>query len=83
MRHYRGRANPDERVIINRDANNQYDSNAIKVNNVMGAQIGHIPRQMAAKLASYMVKGLPSYCFQDITNVRHQRMLAILLLKAH
>ncbi|KGO66055.1 Zinc finger, RING-type [Penicillium italicum] len=54
VRHYRGRANPDERVIINRDANNQYDSNAIKVNNVMGAQIGHIPRQMAAKLASYM-----------------------------
>ena len=56
MRHYRGRANPDERVIINRDANNQYDSNAIKVDNVMGAQIGHIPRQMAAKLASYMVQ---------------------------
>ncbi|KAG0155809.1 hypothetical protein PDIDSM_2982 [Penicillium digitatum] len=54
VRHYRGRANPDERVIINRDANNQYDSNAIKVDNVMGAQIGHIPRQMAAKLASYM-----------------------------
>ncbi|KAJ5507433.1 hypothetical protein N7527_009576 [Penicillium freii] len=54
VRFYRGRANPGERVIINRDANNQYDRNAIKVNNVMGAQIGHIPRQMAAKLASYM-----------------------------
>ncbi|KAJ5958320.1 Zinc finger RING-type [Penicillium vulpinum] len=54
VRFYRGRANPGERVIINRDANNQYDRNAIKVDNVMGAQIGHIPRQMAAKLASYM-----------------------------
>ncbi|KAJ5398775.1 hypothetical protein N7465_009264 [Penicillium sp. CMV-2018d] len=54
VRFYRGRANPGERVIINRDANNQYDRNAIKVNNVMGAQVGHIPRQMAAKLASYM-----------------------------
>ncbi|OQD71134.1 hypothetical protein PENPOL_c001G10048 [Penicillium polonicum] len=54
VRFYRGRANPGERVIINRDANNQYDRNAIKVNNVMGAQVGHIPRQMAAKLAPYM-----------------------------
>ncbi|KAJ5198849.1 Zinc finger RING-type [Penicillium cf. griseofulvum] len=54
VRFYRGRANPGERVIIHRDANNQYDSNAIKVENVMGAQIGHIPRQMAAKLAAYM-----------------------------
>ncbi|CDM29470.1 hypothetical protein DTO013E5_5196 [Penicillium roqueforti] len=54
VRFYRGRASPGERVIIIRDSNNQYDSNAIKVTNVMGAQIGHIPRQMAAKLASYM-----------------------------
>ncbi|OQE40343.1 hypothetical protein PENCOP_c006G02635 [Penicillium coprophilum] len=54
VRFYRGRANPNERVIINRDANNQYDRNAIRVDNVMGAQIGHIPRQMAAKLASYI-----------------------------
>ncbi|KAJ5685341.1 hypothetical protein N7536_007960 [Penicillium majusculum] len=54
VRFYRGRANPGERVIINRDANNQYDRNAIRVDNVMGAQVGHIPRQMAAKLASYM-----------------------------
>ncbi|KZN89343.1 putative SWI/SNF-related matrix-associated actin-dependent regulator of chromatin subfamily A member 3-like [Penicillium chrysogenum] len=43
-----------ERVIINRDAHNKYDSNAIRVDNVMGAQIGHVPRQMAAKLASYI-----------------------------
>ncbi|KAJ5462877.1 hypothetical protein N7475_007821 [Penicillium sp. IBT 31633x] len=54
VRFYRGRANPDERVIVNRDANNHYDRNAIRVDNVMGAQIGHIPRQVAAKLASYM-----------------------------
>ncbi|KAJ5345299.1 hypothetical protein N7452_003303 [Penicillium brevicompactum] len=54
VRFYRGRANPNERVQVIRDANNQYDRNAIKVENVMGAQIGHIPRQMAAKLASYM-----------------------------
>lgn len=55
VRFYRGRANPQERVIIHRDVHNQYDRNAIRVDNVMGAQIGHIPRQIAAKLAPYMV----------------------------
>lgn len=34
----------------------QYDSNAIRVENVQRNQIGHIPRQMAAKLSSYMVR---------------------------
>ena len=33
----------------------QYDHNAIRVDNVRREQIGHIPRQMAAKLARYMV----------------------------
>ncbi|PWY85763.1 hypothetical protein BO94DRAFT_566501 [Aspergillus sclerotioniger CBS 115572] len=41
-------------VRIQRDIGNAYDSNAIRVSNVMGAQIGHIPRTMAAKLAKYM-----------------------------
>ncbi|KAE8387960.1 SNF2 family N-terminal domain-containing protein [Aspergillus alliaceus] len=54
VRYYRGHATPGERVILRREPTNQYDRNAIKVENVMGAQIGHIPRQMAAKLASYM-----------------------------
>lgn len=34
---------------------NQYDSNAIRVDNVLGQQIGHIPRAVAAKLAPYLV----------------------------
>ena len=33
----------------------QYDHNAIRVDNVRREQIGHIPRQIAAKLARYMV----------------------------
>jgi hypothetical protein len=33
----------------------QYDPNAIRVDNVLGSQIGHIPRTVAAKLAPYMV----------------------------
>ncbi|CAG8406784.1 unnamed protein product [Penicillium salamii] len=55
VRFYRGHANPGERVLVRRDANNQYDRNAVKIENVMGAQIGHLPREMAAKLAPYMV----------------------------
>lgn len=33
----------------------QYDANAIQVSNVLGVQIGHIPRAVAAKLAPYLV----------------------------
>jgi SWI/SNF-related matrix-associated actin-dependent regulator of chromatin subfamily A3 len=56
VRFYSGHANPQERVHLKREPNNQYDRNAIRVDNVMGAQIGHIPRAMAAKLAPYMVR---------------------------
>lgn len=78
VRFYRGRANPNERVQVIRDANNQYDWNAIKVENVMGAQIGHIPRQMAAKLASYMVYS-PNLSLWPISDC--PRMLVTSLLK--
>ncbi|GES66884.1 SNF2 family helicase [Aspergillus terreus] len=54
VRYYRGHATIGEYVILRREPTNQYDSNAIRVDNVMGAQIGHIPRNMAAKLAKYM-----------------------------
>ncbi|RAL05550.1 DEAD/DEAH box helicase [Aspergillus ibericus CBS 121593] len=54
VRYYRGHATIGEHVRIQRDIGNAYDSNAIRVSNVMGAQIGHIPRTMAAKLAKYM-----------------------------
>lgn len=43
-----------ERILIRREPTNQYDSNAIRVDNVRSQQIGHIPRQMAAKLAKYI-----------------------------
>lgn len=55
MRYYNGFASPDEHVRLKREPQNPYDRNAIRVDNVMGAQIGHIPRQVSAKLAKYMV----------------------------
>ena len=53
-RYYHGYATIGEMVMIRREPQNQYDRNAIQVLNVQGVQIGHIPKQMAAKLAKYM-----------------------------
>ncbi|EED18197.1 SNF2 family helicase, putative [Talaromyces stipitatus ATCC 10500] len=54
IRFYKGYASLGERVILQREPYNQYDQNAIKVLNVMGTQIGHIPRTVASGLAKYM-----------------------------
>lgn len=56
VRYYRGHATPGEHVILNREPSNPYDQNAIRVCNVMGDQIGHMPRTIAAKIAPYMVR---------------------------
>ncbi|KAJ6007724.1 hypothetical protein N7540_011700 [Penicillium herquei] len=53
-RFYNGIATPGEYVILRREPRNQYDRNAIRVDNIMGAQIGHIGKNIAAKLAPYM-----------------------------
>lgn len=55
VRFYSGYASSGERVTLQREPYNQHDQNAIKVLSVMGAQIGHIPRNMASDLAKYMV----------------------------
>ncbi|KAE8448579.1 hypothetical protein EG329_009004 [Mollisiaceae sp. DMI_Dod_QoI] len=54
VRFYNGYATPGEQVMIKREPGNAYDSNAIRINNVQGVQIGHIPRNLAAKLAPFM-----------------------------
>lgn len=67
VRFYNGYATAGEHVVLKREPSNQYDPNAIRVDNVMGAQVGHIPRGMAAKLAKYMVcssiDGSHHHCF--------------------
>ena len=40
--------------MLRREPDNPYDSNAIRVDNINQAQIGHIPRRIAAKLAPFM-----------------------------
>ncbi|KAL5342935.1 SNF2 family N-terminal domain-containing protein [Aspergillus crustosus] len=54
VRYYRGHATIGEHVVLKREPQNKYDRNAIRVDNVMGDQVGHIPKNMAAKLARYM-----------------------------
>jgi SWI/SNF-related matrix-associated actin-dependent regulator of chromatin subfamily A3 len=55
VRFYDGYATMGEQVMIRREPGNPHDSNAIRINNVQGNQIGHIPKNLAAKLAPYMV----------------------------
>ncbi|KAG7145969.1 Helicase-like transcription factor [Verticillium longisporum] len=57
VRYYAGNASAGEIVLCNREPHNQYDSNALQVANVLGDQIGHIPRNVAAKLAPYLDRG--------------------------
>ncbi len=55
IRYFDGYATMGEQVMIRREPGNPYDSNAIRVDNVQGTQIGHLPRNLAAKLAPLMV----------------------------
>ncbi|KAK4695561.1 hypothetical protein P7C71_g2213, partial [Lecanoromycetidae sp. Uapishka_2] len=57
VQYYRGYATIGEHVLIRREPGNQYDSNAIRVDNVQREQIGHVPRTNAARLAKYMDSG--------------------------
>ncbi|KJZ79301.1 hypothetical protein HIM_01452 [Hirsutella minnesotensis 3608] len=57
VRYYSGYASPGEAVLCHREPHNQYDRNAIRVENVMYQQIGHLPRKVAEKLAPYMDSG--------------------------
>ncbi|KAF5667865.1 helicase-like transcription factor [Fusarium heterosporum] len=54
VRYYRGYASPGEFVLCRREPSNSYDPNAIRVDNVVGDQIGHLPRKVVEKIAPYM-----------------------------
>uniref|UniRef100_A0A8C0J4D9 Helicase like transcription factor n=1 Tax=Chelonoidis abingdonii TaxID=106734 RepID=A0A8C0J4D9_CHEAB len=54
LRYYTGVVNNNEMVALQREPNNLYDKNAVKVNNVNGNQVGHIKKELAAPLAYIM-----------------------------
>ncbi|XP_067410765.1 helicase-like transcription factor isoform X3 [Emydura macquarii macquarii] len=54
LRYYTGVVNNNEMVALQREPNNLYDKNAVKVNNMNGDQVGHIKKELAAPLAYIM-----------------------------
>uniref|UniRef100_H3AGZ3 Helicase like transcription factor n=1 Tax=Latimeria chalumnae TaxID=7897 RepID=H3AGZ3_LATCH len=54
LRYYTGVVNNNEMVALQREPNNPYDRNAVKVNNVNGNQVGHIKKELAAALSYVM-----------------------------
>lgn len=56
-RFYNGHATTGEYVRVKREPGNPYDRNAMRIDNCMGNQIGHIGRQQAAKLAPLLDSG--------------------------
>ncbi|KAF7967470.1 hypothetical protein HWV62_34115 [Athelia sp. TMB] len=61
VQYYTGMVGPGEEVNLIREPHNKYDRhsrNAIAVKNIANAQIGHIPREVASKMAPLMDKGL-------------------------
>ncbi|KAM4771598.1 helicase-like transcription factor [Rhinophrynus dorsalis] len=58
LRYYTGVVNNNEMVALQREPNNQYDRNAIRVNNVNGDHVGHIKKELAAALAFIMDRNL-------------------------
>jgi len=51
VRYYNGIVTPGESILFYREPSNPFDSNAVRVDNIMGNQIGHLPRILVQKLA--------------------------------
>ncbi|PCH43964.1 hypothetical protein WOLCODRAFT_133049 [Wolfiporia cocos MD-104 SS10] len=58
VQYYKGLVGVGEEVRLVREPHNNYDRNAIQVKNIGGTQVGHVPRNVAAKLAPLMDKSL-------------------------
>ncbi|KAM6160186.1 helicase-like transcription factor [Erethizon dorsatum] len=54
LRYYTGVVNNNEMVALQREPNNTYDKNAIKVNNVNGNQVGYLKKDLAIALSYIM-----------------------------
>ncbi|RYC65063.1 hypothetical protein CHU98_g1159 [Xylaria longipes] len=57
VRYYDAIVTPGESILCIREPSNAYDRNAVRVDNIMGSQIGHLPRILAQKLAPYLDSG--------------------------
>ncbi|KAG1751540.1 SNF2 family N-terminal domain-containing protein [Suillus paluster] len=57
VQYYKGLVGAGEEVRLIREPHNKYDRNAIQVMNIGGTQVGHISKQVAAKLAPLLDRG--------------------------
>ncbi|KAF8200953.1 SNF2 family N-terminal domain-containing protein [Pholiota molesta] len=51
IQYYKGLVGPGEEVLLVREPHNPYDRNAIQIKNISRVQVGHLPRNVALKLA--------------------------------
>lgn len=51
-------AAPGRPLVLRRDADNEHDANAIAVDTAGGAQVGWVPRELAAELAPQIDEGV-------------------------
>ncbi|MEQ2247035.1 hypothetical protein ILYODFUR_005157 [Ilyodon furcidens] len=58
LRYYTGVVNRGEMVGLVREPHNPYDRNAVMVTNVLGRQVGHIKKELAAAMAYVMDQNL-------------------------
>ncbi|KAG7098689.1 hypothetical protein E1B28_000603 [Marasmius oreades] len=57
IQYYKGLVGPGEEVVLRREPSNKYDRNAICVSNIGGSQVGHLPRDVVARLAPMLDAG--------------------------
>jgi hypothetical protein len=51
IRYAEVRADPGEKICLIREPDNQYDANAVRVENATGKKLGHVKREQVAVLA--------------------------------
>lgn len=72
VRYYRGQVNRNEMVILRREPRNIYDRWAVRVDNLYGEQVGHLPRDLVAHLSPLIDSGklaLEASLSNNVTNV--------------
>lgn len=68
VQYYNGIVSRKEQVSLVREPNNPYDRNAIRVENIRGEQVGHIPRRAAEHLSPMLDRGVLNHIAGVVTS---------------
>lgn len=58
IQYYDGEVNKNEMVVLTREPHNPYDEWAVRVDNVRGSKVGHLPRKLVCHLAPLIDRGV-------------------------